>query len=63
MAECDTFEDLAEAIIGRRFVASTGKDKNDYTRVDGKGEFYRVMSEKPKTDLRQKQQASSASLD
>jgi hypothetical protein len=44
LAECDTFDDLAEALIGRRFVATTRKDKNDYTRLDGKGEFYRVMT-------------------
>lgn len=44
LAECDTFDDLANALIGRRFVATTRKDKNDYTRLDGKGEFYRVMS-------------------
>ncbi len=42
-AECDTFDDLAAALVGRRFVATTRKDKNDYTRIDGKGEFYRVM--------------------
>jgi hypothetical protein len=34
---------LADALIGRRFIATTRKDKNDYTRIDGKGEFYRVM--------------------
>jgi hypothetical protein len=45
LAECSTFDDLAEALIGRRFVATTRKDKNDYTRIDGKGEFYRVMSD------------------
>jgi len=47
LAECDTFHDLADALIGRRFVASTRKDKNDYTRIDGKAEFYRVMAEEP----------------
>jgi hypothetical protein len=43
LAECNTFDELADALIGRRFVATTRKDKNDYTRLDGKGEFYRVM--------------------
>jgi hypothetical protein len=57
--ECDTFDDLADALIGRRFVASTRKDKNDYTRIDGKGEFYRVMADEPKNDLRQKQEAAA----
>jgi hypothetical protein len=42
--ECDTFDELADALVGRRFVAMTRKDKNDYTRIDGKGEFYRVMA-------------------
>jgi hypothetical protein len=59
--ECDTFDDLADALIGRRFVATTRKDKNDYTRLDGKGEFYRVMSEEPENaGLRQKQQEAVA---
>jgi hypothetical protein len=50
LAECDGFDDLAEALIGKRFIATTRKDKNDYTRLDGKGEFYRVMSdERPDT--------------
>jgi hypothetical protein len=44
LAECDTFHDLADALIGKRFVAATRKDKSDYTRIDGKGEFYRVMA-------------------
>lgn len=44
LAECGTFDDLAEALVGKRFVCTTRKDKNDYTRVDGKGEFYRVMT-------------------
>jgi hypothetical protein len=44
LEECDTFNDLADALIGKRFVATTRKDKNDYTRLDGKGEFYRVMA-------------------
>ena len=44
LEECDTFHDLANALIGKRFVATTRKDKNDYTRLDGKGEFYRVMA-------------------
>jgi hypothetical protein len=57
LEECDTFDDLADALIGRRFVATTRKDKNDYTRIDGKGEFYRVMADEPKNDLRQKQEA------
>jgi len=43
LAGCDTFDDLAEALVGKRFVCITRKDKNDYTRVDGKGEFYRVV--------------------
>jgi hypothetical protein len=43
LAECGTFDDLADALVGRRFVATTRVDKNDYTRIDGKGEFYRVM--------------------
>ncbi len=45
LAECAAFDELAEALIGRRFVATTRKDKNDYTRIDGKGEFYRVVSD------------------
>jgi hypothetical protein len=45
LEECDTFDELADALIGRRFVATTRKDKNEYTRIDGKGEFYRVMPE------------------
>ncbi len=44
LGECDTFDELAEALVGKRFVCTTRKDKNDYTRVDGKGEFYRVMT-------------------
>lgn len=44
LAECDTFDDLAEALVGKRFVCTTRKDKKDYTRVDGKREFYRVMT-------------------
>jgi len=43
LEECDTFDDLADALIGRRFVCTTRKNKNEYTRVDGKGEFYRAM--------------------
>ena len=61
LAQCDTFDDLAEALIGRSFVATTRKDKNDYTRLDGKGEFYRVMNEASVSDLRQKQPAAFAS--
>jgi hypothetical protein len=60
LAECDTFDDVADALVGRRFVCSTRKDKNDYTRVDGKGEFYRVMAEEPKNDLRQEQAVAAA---
>jgi hypothetical protein len=45
LKECDSFNDLADALIGRRFVATTRKDKNGYTRIDGKGEFYRMMSD------------------
>ena len=60
LAECDTFDDLAEALIGRSFVATTRKDKNDYTRLDGKGEFYRVVNEASVSDLRQKQQQVAA---
>jgi len=60
LAECETFHDLADALIGRRFVATTRKDKNDYTRIDGKGEFYRVMSDEPQNGLRQKQEAVAA---
>ena len=48
LAECDSFDELADALVGRRFVATTRKDKNDYTRIDGKGDFYRVMAEEPK---------------
>lgn len=44
LEECDTFHDLANALIAKSFVATTRKDKNDYTRLDGKGEFYRVMT-------------------
>jgi hypothetical protein len=58
--ECDTFDDLADALIGRCFVATTRKDKNDYTRIDGKGEFYRVMLEEPENGLRQKQEGVAA---
>ena len=43
--ECNTFHDLADALIGGSFVATTRKGKNDYTRIDGKGEFYPVMSD------------------
>jgi len=59
---CDTFDDLADALIGRRFVCTTRKDKNDYTRVDGKGEFYRVVKDAPgeASGLQQKQQEASA---
>jgi hypothetical protein len=60
LEECDTFDDLADALIGRRFVATTRKDKNDYTRIDGKGEFYCVMADEPKNALRQKQEAAAA---
>jgi hypothetical protein len=49
---CDSFDDLADALVGRRFVATTRKDKNDYTRIDGKGEFYRVMAEEPRNGLK-----------
>jgi hypothetical protein len=52
LRDCETFDDLAEALVGKRFVCTTRKDKNDYTRVDGKGEFYRVMpSEFPPASL------------
>jgi hypothetical protein len=63
LAECDGFDDLADALVGRRFVATTRKDKNDYTRIDGKGEFFRVMGEDARngvTDLHQKQGEASA---
>jgi hypothetical protein len=60
LAECETFHDLADALIGRRFVSTTRKDKNDYTRIDGKGEFYRVMNESSVSDFRQKQEAVAA---
>lgn len=60
LAECSTFDDLAAALIGRRFVATTRKDKNDYTRIDGKGEFYRVMDGGSVSDLRQKQEQAKA---
>ena len=63
LEECGTFDDLAGALIGRRFVATTRKDKNDYTRIDGKGEFYRVMADEPKNDLRQKQEAAAAATE
>jgi len=63
LEECGTFDDLADALIGRRFVATTRKDKNDYTRIDGKGEFYRVMADEPKNDLRQKQEAVAAATE
>jgi len=43
--ECDSFGELADALVGRRVVATTRKDKNDYTRIDRKGEFYRVMAD------------------
>jgi hypothetical protein len=43
LAGCDSFHDLADALIGRRFVATTRQDKNGYTRIDGKADFYRVM--------------------
>ena len=60
LAECDTFDDLADALVGRRFVATTRKDKNDYTRIAGKGEFYPVMSASLEAEsvggLRQKQE-------
>jgi hypothetical protein len=56
LEECDTFDDLANALVGRRFVFTTRLDKNGYTRVDGKGEFYRVMD----ADLRRKQEAVAA---
>jgi hypothetical protein len=59
LAECDTFDDLAEALIGTRFVCTTRKDKNDYTRVDGKGEFYPDLSESG-NGLRQKQEEAKA---
>jgi hypothetical protein len=52
LAECDSFDELAAALVGRRFVATTRKDKNDYTRIDGKGEFYRVMGEEPRNGLK-----------
>ena len=58
LAECNTFDDLAEALVGKRFVCVTRKDKNDYTRVAGKGEFYPDMSEGSNA-LRQKQQEAS----
>ncbi len=60
LEECDSFDDLADALIGRRFVCTTRKDKNDYTRVDGKGEFYRVMRDEPESGLQHKQQEANA---
>jgi hypothetical protein len=60
LEECDTFDDLADALIGRRFVCMTRKDKNDYTRVDGKGEFYRVVKDEPDSGLQHKQQEANA---
>ena len=62
LGECDTFHDLADALVGKRFVATTRKDKNDYTRIDGKAEFYRVMSNEV-TDLTDKQRAMAAAED
>ncbi len=64
--ECDTFDDLADALIGRQFVCTTRKDKREYTRVDGKGEFYRVVKDEPgeaseaSPGLQQKQQEARA---
>jgi hypothetical protein len=63
LAECDTFDDLAEALIGKRFVFTTRKDKNDRTRVDGKDEFYRVMAEEPAKLKSVPQQESDAEED
>jgi hypothetical protein len=61
LQECDGFDDLADALIGRRFVATTRKDKNDYTRIDGKGEFFRTMGDDAKdSGLQQKQEEASA---
>ncbi len=59
LEECDTFDDLADALVGRQFVCTTRKDKNEYTRVDGKGEFYRVMPDEPDSGLQRKQQEAS----
>jgi hypothetical protein len=50
LAECDDFYELADALIGKRFVATTRQDKNGYTRIDGKAEFYRVMETSPAND-------------
>lgn len=47
LAECNDFQELADALIGRRFVFSTRKDKNGYTRVDGKADVFRVMQDEP----------------
>jgi hypothetical protein len=60
LAECEDFSDLAEALLGKRFVFNTRVDNKDRTRVDGKGDFYRVMSEASAEGFRQKQVASSA---
>jgi hypothetical protein len=60
LEECDTFDELADALIGRRFVATTRKDKNDYTRIDGKGDFYPAMNEESKNALRQRQKEAAA---
>jgi hypothetical protein len=45
LAECGDFDDLADALIARRFVGTTRQDANGYTRMAGKEEFYRVMSQ------------------
>jgi hypothetical protein len=61
LTECDSFDELADALVGGRFIATTRVDKNDRTRIDGKGEFYRVMPEES-TGLRQAQQAATAAM-
>jgi hypothetical protein len=50
LTEASGFDELADALVGRRFICTTRVDKNDRTRVDGKGEFYRVVEEKPKSE-------------
>jgi hypothetical protein len=45
LEECQTFDALADGMVGGRFVATTRRDNNDYTRIDGKKEklLARVM--------------------
>ncbi len=47
MNECDSFDELADALIGKRFTTQIRHDKNGYSRIDGKADFYPYVETSP----------------